>query len=252
MPAQPQLPDRRPIKARETRWARAVTDALIRLRVSPQSISASTMVFGALGAVAFAATTHVESHAATAALFIAAALCMQLRLLANLFDGMVALGNGKPLNPTGALWNEVPDRVADACFCIGAGYALGGSVMLGWLAAVAAVFTAYVRAQGVAVGARNDFCGPMAKPHRMALMTATALICAALPPRMLHLIGTAPLAPGMYFRDLSFGTLISGGLISGGLIAGALALMVLGCVVTCARRLQHIKADLKHTRRHSV
>jgi hypothetical protein len=39
--------------------------------------------------------------------------------------------------------------------------------------------TAYVRATGGALGFPQDFRGPMAKPHRMAVLTAACLIGAA-------------------------------------------------------------------------
>ena len=233
--------DRRPIKARDTAWARAITAALIRGEVSPRDISASTIVFGVLGGLAFAATTRVDSPLAIAALFLTAALCMQLRLLANLFDGMVALGNGKPIDPAGALWNEVPDRVADACFFIGAGYAFGGNVMLGCIAALLAVFTAYVRAQGVALGARDDFRGPMAKPHRMALLTAAAVIAAVMPRRVhqsLHELLHESLLEWLQLPHTN----------PVGIVAAALLIIALGCVVTCVRRLRGIATELDKRR----
>jgi hypothetical protein len=36
--------------------------------------------------------------------------------------------------------------------------------------------TAYVRALGGAIGLAQDFCGPMAKQHRMALLTLGAVL----------------------------------------------------------------------------
>ena len=39
--------------------------------------------------------------------------------------------------------------------------------------------TAYVRLLGAAAGAGHDFSGPMAKQHRMAVMTAACLAAAA-------------------------------------------------------------------------
>jgi phosphatidylglycerophosphate synthase len=47
--------------------------------------------------------------------------------------------------------------------------------VLGLAAALAAMATAYVRAVGKAAGAPSDFRGPMAKQHRMALVTFVAL-----------------------------------------------------------------------------
>ena len=51
-------------------------------------------------------------------------LCVQLRLLCNLLDGMVAVEGGRS-SPVGALYNEVPDRVADSLLLVALGYAVG-------------------------------------------------------------------------------------------------------------------------------
>jgi phosphatidylglycerophosphate synthase len=51
-----------------------------------------------------------------------------------------------------------------------------GMPALGWAAAAFALMTAYVRELGRANGAPSDFSGPMAKQHRMALVTAAALL----------------------------------------------------------------------------
>jgi phosphatidylglycerophosphate synthase len=111
-------------------------------------------------------------------LFVLAGVGIQLRLFCNLIDGLVAV-EGRLGAPTGELWNELPDRLSDAICLIAAGYAstsLWGGVTLGWLAALLAVFTAYVRALGTAVGARAHFTGPMAKQRRMDTLTLGALI----------------------------------------------------------------------------
>jgi hypothetical protein len=46
----------------------------------------------------------------------------------------------------------------------------------GWGAALFAMGTAYVRALGGSIGLAQDFCGPMAKQHRMALLTLGAVL----------------------------------------------------------------------------
>ena len=92
---------------------------------------------------------------------IAAALFIQLRLLCNLFDGMVAIEGGLA-SKDGPFWNEFPDRVADILILVGAGLACG-FVALGWAAACMAVLTAYVRELGRAVNVPADYRGPMAK-----------------------------------------------------------------------------------------
>ena len=66
------------------------------------------------------------------------------------------------------LYNEVPDRVADSLFLVALGYAIG-MPWLGWLAALAAAVTAYIRVLGGTFGLAQDFRGPLAKQHRMAV-----------------------------------------------------------------------------------
>jgi phosphatidylglycerophosphate synthase len=170
--------NRRPLKSRDTGWATTLARALGRARVSPDAISAMSVAFAAIGCGLL-----LESRAADgglrAALLMGAAACVQLRLLCNLLDGMVAVEHGLG-GPFGPIWNELPDRIADALFLVGAGYA-SGYAWLGWLCAVLAVLTAYVRELGRGLDQPADFSGPMAKPHRMAALTLTCLIAAAEP-----------------------------------------------------------------------
>jgi phosphatidylglycerophosphate synthase len=99
---------------------------------------------------------------------------VQLRLLCNLLDGMVAVEHGKQ-SQLGVLYNELPDRVSDSVLFVALGYA-SGLVWLGWLGALLAALTAYIRLFGAALGFAQDFCGPMAKQHRMAVLTVGCLI----------------------------------------------------------------------------
>src|SRR5690606_23492802 len=80
---------------------------------------------------------------------IACAVCIQLRLICNLLDGMVAMEGGKQ-TPTGALYNEYPDRIADSLLIVALGYA-AGLPWLGWLGALLAALTAYVRLSGASL-----------------------------------------------------------------------------------------------------
>jgi len=105
---------------------------------------------------------------------ILAAVCCQLRLACNLFDGMVAIEAGKQ-TADGAFWNEFPDRIADLLIIVGFGLA-SGNITLGWAASALAILASYVRELGKGIDGVVDFIGPMAKPHRMALITATCLI----------------------------------------------------------------------------
>ncbi|MBX3726257.1 MAG: CDP-alcohol phosphatidyltransferase family protein [Xanthomonadales bacterium] len=164
------MADRRPLKSRGTGWARALASALARSPVTPDQISAASVLFAAAGAALLLCWP-------TPAGLVLVAVCVQLRLLCNLLDGMVAVEGGKG-SATGALWNELPDRAADSLFLVPLGYA-AGLPWLGWLAALLAMATAYVRVTGGALGLAQDFRGPQAKPHRMAVMTLGCLAAAA-------------------------------------------------------------------------
>jgi len=131
------------------------------------------MVVGVLGGFTLAFTPLHDSRSHRIHFLIAIA-CIQLRLLCNLLDGMVAILS-KRASRTGELYNEIPDRISDAATLIGAGYALGGSPVLGFVAACCAIFVAYIRAMGKIATGHQEFCGPMAKPHRMATMTAACV-----------------------------------------------------------------------------
>jgi phosphatidylglycerophosphate synthase len=105
------------------------------------------------------------------------AVCVQLRLACNLLDGMVAMEGGKK-TVTGPLYNEFPDRIADSLLIVALGYA-AGHPWLGWLGALLAALTAYVRVSGGSLGQPQDFRGPMAKQHRMAVLTIACVAAAA-------------------------------------------------------------------------
>lgn len=159
--------NRRPLASRSTAWARFLAGVLIRAGVSANAISVISIVFAAAGAALLV-------WLPTTAGLIAAALCVQLRLLCNLLDGMVAI-EGKRQSPVGGLYNEVPDRVADSIFIVALGYAIG-MPWLGWAGALVAAITAYIRVLGGSFGLPQDFRGPMAKPHRMAVLTAACVL----------------------------------------------------------------------------
>ena len=179
MPSDDAAPaERRPLASRSTAWARAASSFLVRRGASPNGVSVAGLVFGCCAGAAFVATQRAPG--AERWLFLAAAAAIQLRLLCNLLDGMVAIEGGRR-SPVGELYNEAPDRISDAVTLVGAGYAAGATPFLGWAAACVAVWVAYVRALARTAGAPNDFCGPMAKPHRMALMTAAAAYVAVAP-----------------------------------------------------------------------
>lgn len=137
------------------------------------------MFFGIFAGIALALTRNAAGP--DWLYWVLGAMFVQLRLLANLYDGMVAVLRQKA-SPVGELFNEVPDRVSDAATLVGLGYAAGSNVLLGFIAACVALFLAYLRAQGKVAGAHQEFCGPMAKQQRMAAVTIAAVVCAFFAP----------------------------------------------------------------------
>lgn len=221
-PATIQLAGRRPLKTRQWWFFRRLAAALAEGGVSPNSISVASVFAGAAAGCCLAATSHVDDGIVRRLLWGAGAACIQLRLIANLLDGMVAVEGGKA-SAVGDLYNEVPDRLSDPAILIGAGFAVGGSPILGLAASLVAVFVAYVRAIGASVGCGQVFLGPFAKPQRMALMTAACVACAIL--------------PGAW-QPTHEGTGI-------GIIGVSLTVIVIGGAITSARRLRAIAAKMR-------
>ncbi|QDV47624.1 CDP-alcohol phosphatidyltransferase [Stieleria neptunia] len=220
---------RRPLKTRQWKVFQYAAERLAQTRVTPNMISTASIVFGVIAGLSLAGTSLAESSGALAILYLAAAGCMQLRLIANLLDGMVAVEGGKA-SPVGVLYNEVPDRISDAAILIGAGYSLASRAELGLAAAVVAVFVAYVRAIGSSAGAGEVFAGPMAKPQRMALMTFGCVLCA-----FLSLASSGP--TGRWQAPV---------------MGAVLGLIIVGGVITSVRRLRIISETLHAGMRREV
>lgn len=161
--------DRRPIAARRLRLTAAMAEWLIRCEASPNAISVAGMLAAIAAGFALAAAPEHRL------LWLLGAVLVQVRLLANMLDGMVAIGRGSA-SRLGEVFNEVPDRIADTAVLAGLGIA-AAQPWLGLAAALAAMATAYIRAVGKSLGAGSDFCGPGAKQHRMAIVTVAALWC---------------------------------------------------------------------------
>jgi phosphatidylglycerophosphate synthase len=158
---------RRPIRSRDARWAKALASYLAGHGVSPNQISVGSMLAAGLGAVALFLFPQPWSA-------ISCLLAVQLRLLCNLLDGMVAIEHRKHTT-LGFLYNELPDRVSDSLLFIALGYA-SGIPWIGWFAALLAALTAYIRVFGAALGFAQDFRGPMAKQQRMAILAVGCLV----------------------------------------------------------------------------
>lgn len=205
--------NRRPLASRETGAARRAAAWLVAKGVTPNQISQLAMVFAATGFLAFA-LSWLAGPWLRGGLLLLAALCCQGRLVCNLLDGMVAI-EGELAANDGPFWNEAPDRVSDILLLCGAGVACGLPT-LGAIAAVGAVSTAYLRELGRAEGLGADFSGPMAKQHRMAILTLGAVLAAFAP----------------LFWD-------------GPVLKLALAIVVIGTIITVLRRSWRIISALK-------
>ena len=96
---------------------------------------------------------------------------------------------------------------------------MGGDVALGYIATILTIFTAYVRAAGKIAGSPNEFCGPMAKQHRMLVITIACLYSVVVPRswQIFHLDG-----------------------LDVGIMSLALTLIIAGCVITLLRRFKRI------------
>ncbi|MEP3639084.1 MAG: CDP-alcohol phosphatidyltransferase family protein [Paracoccaceae bacterium] len=168
------LKNRRPLESRNSGWASKITALLAARNITPNQISQASMGAALIAGSAFWLAGLAFNVILIGGLLFVAALACQMRLLCNLFDGMVAIEAGKSAHD-GPFWNEFPDRIADVLIFAGIGFGLG-SPALGFSAAMMAILTAYTRELGASIGLPPNFCGPMAKQHRMALATAAAVL----------------------------------------------------------------------------
>jgi phosphatidylglycerophosphate synthase len=145
--------------------------------IRPNAVSVLSIAFAALAGFALWLS---GDRGGDWLLLLTAAIAIQLRLLCNMLDGLLAVEGGFK-SELGDLYNEIPDRVADVAILVGAGYAartLPFGEILGWSAALVAVMTAYLRLLAGSLGAQQLFIGPMAKQHRMFVMTVGCLLAA--------------------------------------------------------------------------
>ena len=197
-----------------------MASVLARKGVKPNWISLGSVVCAFAAGACFALLQFTDTVWQQISLLVVGAVCVQLRLACNLLDGMVAVEGGLKTS-SGEIFNDFPDRVSDLLILIGVGCSagLGGpGPVLGVAAGVLSLITAYTRILGAASGTKHYFLGPMAKPHRMALITAAALLS----------IGECAMGFDRY------------------VFASALILIIVGCIVTTIRRLRWIVGELEH------
>lgn len=216
--AGPPEPLRRPIAQRSAGWAVWIARNLCHAGVRPNQVSVASMVFAMLGCACLILSATADD-AVRVPLLLAAAVSIPLRLLCNMFDGMLAVEGGLH-TPTGELFNELPDRLSDLALLAGAGYAASASasgVTLGWLAGSLAVLTAYARALGTSAGTGQFFGGVLPKQRRMWLLLAGIVVSIAEP---------------------------SVGLPRGAVLVVVLALIAAGSALTVLTRLRLVAAAL--------
>ncbi|MBA4058623.1 MAG: CDP-alcohol phosphatidyltransferase family protein, partial [Marivirga sp.] len=139
---------------------------------------------------------------------------IQGRLVMNLLDGMVAVEHNKK-SPVGGLFNEVPDRVSDTFTLLGVGFLVKDMLYgmdLAYIAIFLAVSTAYIRTLGASLNCGHHFLGPMAKQHRMALLSIGCVIA-------------------IWYQPIFYYLLI---------------VMNIGLLITCYRRLAKVASLLQH------
>jgi len=165
MEAEGATANRRPLKSRGTAWAAAAARVALATGISADGVSIVGIVISLIGATVLVTEVGAPWH------FLLGAAAVQLRLLCNMLDGMVAVEGGRK-SLYGPVYNELPDRIEDSLLLIAAGAAAGfDGLVFGMLAALLAAICAYVRLLGGTLGQPQDFVGPQAKPHRMFVLT---------------------------------------------------------------------------------
>ena len=204
------MDNRREVTSRDTKFANRAALWLANMNISPNTISVLSIVFSVLTLISFYLDrVNYLNHLIA---MVLAVVGVQGRLIMNLLDGMVAIEYNKK-SLVGGLYNEVPDRISDTLIIFGTGllvakYKFG--MDLAYFAIILSAFTAYIRTLGASLNSPHFFSGPMAKQHRMALITISCVI-------------------GIWYLPIFYFALI---------------IMNVGLLITCARRLYKISVFL--------
>jgi len=157
----------RPIAQMFRRTGSGATNLCVRLRISPDAISYSSILAALAAALCF-----WKSGGSTWLLLIAPLFCY-LRLWFNMLDGMVAVATGKA-SACGEIVNDLPDRISDVIIFIGVAHSGLMNPLIGYWTVIVSVLTAYVGLFGQAIGGRREFGGIMSKPWRMVALSLGA------------------------------------------------------------------------------
>lgn len=162
---------RRPVKTRQVQFFQRLAKQLVNFGLTPNKVSLASVFFAIFSLVFMMLLKQKFILCA-----IITIICIQLRLICNLLDGLMAVEGGLK-TATGEMFNDVPDRFSDIFFFVGVSTAIHSNwgTHIGWICALASVMTAYVRVLGASLGQGHDFKGPMAKQHRMFFLCLTLL-----------------------------------------------------------------------------
>ncbi len=179
-----QIDNRRPLQSRGRAIFHKLAALLTKAGITPNAVSLFGLLMAVLGAELLLKVAEVHDTA-KAIFLIGGAVCIQLRLLCNILDRLIAVQN-KKASKVGVLYHEVPDRFEDCILFIAAGYTVshGSSLytftyLFGFSCALLAILTAYIRLLGGSLGQTQIFVGPSAKHQRMILLTITCLAASA-------------------------------------------------------------------------
>lgn len=154
---------RRPIAVVFRRTAGAATRFCVRRGIHPDAISYLSIVAALIAAICFWKSGRIPW------LLIIAPLFCYLRLWFNMLDGLVAFAAGKA-SRRGEILNDLPDRISDVVIFVGLAHSGLMNPLIGYWAAILAVFTSYVGLFGQALGVQRQFGGVMSKPWRMVAL----------------------------------------------------------------------------------
>jgi phosphatidylglycerophosphate synthase len=204
------MDNRREVTSRDTKFANRAALWLANMNITPNTISVLSIVFSVLTLISFYLdSVNYLNHLIA---MVLAVVGVQGRLIMNLLDGMVAIEYNKK-SLVGGLYNEVPDRISDTLIILGTGLLVAKynfGMDLAYFAIILSAFTAYIRTLGASLNSPHFFSGPMAKQHRMALITISCVI-------------------GIWYLPIFYFALI---------------IMNVGLLITCARRIYKISVFL--------
>ncbi len=161
--AEYQSTSRRPIARLFRRTADGATKFCVRLGISADAVSYSSVLFALIASLCF-----WKSGKNTWLLIVAPLFCY-LRLWFNMLDGMVAVAAGRA-SARGEIVNDLPDRISDVIIFAGVAHSGLMNPVIGYWAAIFSLLTAYVGLFGQAIGGRREFGGVMSKPWRMVVL----------------------------------------------------------------------------------